>query len=274
MQISNKIFLTALLSMVVLFSHRTEAQELTAYRDSVDNGYNFWLYLPENYEDRMMEMPVVVFLHGRSLCGNDLTKVRQYGCVDALEHGRVIDAMIIAPQNPGTAWSPDKIENVINWVLERYPADESRLYVLGMSLGGYGTLDYVGRYPHHVAAAMALCGGSTLKDVSGMNMVPLWIMHGTADKAVPVSASKKVVEGMEASGDTDLLRYDWIPGCDHGRLARCFYMEKTYEWLFSHSLSDEPRSLNRDVTITDDDFANCYKVNIDRNFFAKVKVKE
>ncbi len=76
---------------------------------------------------------------------------------------------------------------------EHYDVDTTRVYVIGMSLGGYGTLDFVGTYPQRVAAAMALCGGSTLKDMSGLADVPFWIQHGTADRAVPVSQSKAVV---------------------------------------------------------------------------------
>ena len=55
--------------------------------------------------------PLVIFLHGRSLCGNDLNKVLRYGTIDAVQGGRKIDAYIIAPQNPGTFWNPDKIIN-------------------------------------------------------------------------------------------------------------------------------------------------------------------
>ena len=76
-----------------------------------------------------------------------------------------------------------KIDDVVEWTKAHYQVDASRIYVLGMSLGGYGTLDYAGTYPHKVAAAMALCGGCTLRDKQGLGDLPLWIIHGTADKA-------------------------------------------------------------------------------------------
>lgn len=201
--------------------------------------------------------PLVIFLHGRSLCGNDLNKVLRYGTVDALKKGREIDAYVIAPQNPGTFWKPDNIMNVADWVIDRYPIDTNRIYVLGMSLGGYGTIDLTAAYPHRIAAAMALCGGGSRKDLSGLNEVPLWIIHGTADAAVSVNESRKVVDKMKEAGKTPLLRYDEWPGVNHGALARLFYLEQTYEWLFMHTLDN--RNVDKSITIDHSDTKNAYK---------------
>lgn len=93
---------------------------------------------------------------------------------------------------------------------QNYEFDHTRVYVLGMSLGGYGTLDFAGTYPDKIAAAVALCGGSTLKDYRGLGELPLWIVHGTADRAVSVRESQKVVTGMKTLGITSRLRYDWL----------------------------------------------------------------
>ena len=203
-------------------------------------------------------MPVIIFLHGASLCGNNLQRVRRYGLLHAIAKGRYYPCMVIAPQNPGGAWNPDRIARVLDWVEERHDIDTTRVYVIGMSLGGYGTLDFAGTYPDRVAAAMALCGGSTLKDFSGLGRIPLWILHGTADRAVPVSQSKAVVKAIKDSGNDALLRYDWVPGASHGDLARLLYLKQTYDWLFYHTTLDNPREVDRDVTITKDDLRNAY----------------
>ena len=201
--------------------------------------------------------PLVIFLHGRSLCGNDLNKVLRYGTIDAVKGGRKIDAYIIAPQNPGTFWNPDKIMNIVDWVTERHAVDTNRIYVLGMSLGGYGTIDLTAAYPERIAAAMALCGGGSRKDLSGLNQVPLWIIHGTADRAVSVNESRKVKNQMEDAGDTPLLRYDEWAGVNHGALARLFYMNKTYDWLFKHTLDN--RVVDTSISITQEDTKSAYK---------------
>jgi hypothetical protein len=139
---------------------------------------------------------------------------------------------------------------------DNYQFDYRRVYVLGMSLGGYGTLDFVGTYPEKIAAAIALCGGTTLKDFSGLGELPLWIVHGTADRAVSVRESQTVVNRMKQAGITQRLRYEWLPGASHGALARYFYTAKTYEWLFSHSLADRDRTVNHDYDITVEELAD------------------
>lgn len=201
--------------------------------------------------------PLVIFLHGRSLCGNNLDRVLRYGTVDAVKKGREIDAYVIAPQNPGTFWKPDNIMNIVDWVIERYPIDTNRIYVLGMSLGGYGTIDLVAAYPHRIAAAMALCGGGSRKDLSGLNEVPLWIIHGTADAAVSVNESRKVRDKMREAGKTPLLRYDEWKGVNHGALARLFYLKQTYDWLFMHTLDN--RNVDKSISIEQGDTKNAYK---------------
>lgn len=254
-----------LLLALAIVPHIASAQ-VYAMRDSVKNGYDFWLYVPSNYSDNRTErltaadsvevakpMPVVVFLHGRSLSGTNLNKVREYGTIDAVWRGRQIDAFVIAPQvNYNDWWRPERVMNVVEWVSQRYDVDLTRLYVMGMSLGGYGTLDFAATYPDRTAAAVAMCGGSIKKGdaLHKLNEVPLWIMHGTADAAVAVSESRRVRDGM-LEGDASLprLRYDEQPGANHSVYARVFYIDEIYTWLLKHSTTDSGRPVDRSVEI-------------------------
>ena len=233
--------------------------KLVAVKDSVPGTYNFWLYSPKQISDSdTIAKPLVIFLHGRSLCGSNMNRVLRYGSVDAIIGGRHLDGYLIAPQSPGQSWNPGKIMKIVDWVIAKNKVDTTRIYVLGMSMGGYGTLDLVATYPNRIAAAMALCGGLTVRKPSNLNKVPLWIIHGTADRAVSVNESRKVVNAMKKSGNTDLLRYDEWKGASHGRPARIFYLNKTYEWLFKHSLTDTPRVVNKEINITPADLRHAY----------------
>ena len=178
-----KLFLIILLSVLTLMA-KAQNDMLTAYRNAIPGGYQFWVYAPEEYCIEPEPIPMVVFLHGASLRGRDLEKVRKYGPLQAINMGRPIPALILAPQNPSGSWDPKKIDDVVEWTKAHYQVDASRIYVLGMSLGGYGTLDYAGTYPHKVAAAMALCGGCTLRDKQGLGDLPLWIIHGRGHPTV------------------------------------------------------------------------------------------
>lgn len=242
--------------LIALVTLPTLAQRLTAHRGTVANGYNFWLMEPS---DSMEAKPVFIFLHGASLCGNDLNRVKRYGTLDAVQKGRNLDAYIIAPQNPGGAWKPEKIMNILKWVEDWYNVDYDRIYVLGMSLGGYGTIDFAATYPDDVAAAMAFCGGGSVKDFSPLNNVPLWIVHGTADAAVSISQSDKVVSAMkQADASTPRLIYDRMPGWNHGKPARLFYLAETYDWLLSHSLKDHKRPVKDGFKLTNELLGKAY----------------
>lgn len=249
---------TRFILLLLLLMPMMASAQLIACRDSIKDGYDFWIYIPDDYDPELCEKPVVMFLHGKSLSGKNLSKVLQYGCINALEMGRDIDAIVVAPQTSG-AWKPKKVMDLFNWTAEHYAVDTNRFYVLGMSMGGYGTLDFVAAYPDKVAAAIALCGGSTAKNLCGLNEVPLWIIHGTADKSVSVKCSQRVVDSMCSCGDTCLLIFDKLEKVNHSRLARVFYLDQTYEWLFSHALNDSVREVNRDFVMTKEVLDKAYK---------------
>ena len=257
-----KKLLFRILGTIVLlsFTGTASAQHdfLRPVKGEIPGGYDFWVYTPTDYYYSLENTPVIMFLHGASLCSKDLNRSRRYGPLDAIVRGREIDAIVIVPQNPGGAWNPDKLNDILEWTKKNYSMDSTRVYVLGMSLGGYGTMDFAAAYPDKIAAAMALCGGCSAKDKSGLGKLPLWIIHGTGDKAVSVKQSQSVVQELQDSGNDRRLRYDWLPGASHGALARILYMRKTYDWLFSHSLTDPGRPVRPDITIDNSDLTQAY----------------
>ena len=250
--------ITFILMLVIVSLSASAYDFLRPVKGQIPGGYDFWVYTPQDYFYSLETTPVVIFLHGASLCGHDLSRVRRYGPLDAIVKGREIDALTIVPQNPGGAWSPKKIMQVLDWVKANYQCDTTRVYVLGMSLGGYGTMDVCGTYPDRIAAGMALCGGTSLKDVSGLGKLPFWIIHGTADRAVPIKQSKEVVDKLQSSNNDSRLRYEWLEGGNHGTPARIFYLRKTYDWLFSHCLLDKNRPVNKDIDIGLTDIHKAY----------------
>lgn len=196
-------------------------------------AYPFWIHLPA---DSILNAnpPILIFLHGRSLSGNDLEKVRKYGVIHEMDEGRQIPAIVIAPQvKMGKHWEPDKILSVLSYVQQHYQTDSTRVYVCGMSLGGYGTLHFAGAYPDRVAAAVALCGGGSTNDACNLAKIPLWIQHGSADKAVPISESENMVDAIRSCGGK-LLIYTRREGLNHGALEREFRTDELYDWLFQH----------------------------------------
>jgi predicted peptidase len=201
--------------------------------------YPFWLYLPA---DSILNNnpPVLIFLHGRSLSGTTLDLVKKYGVIKEIERGREIPAIVIAPQTPaGKSWEPSKIKNTLDFVRSQYKTDTNRVYVAGMSLGGYGTLRFTGAYPEVVTAAVALCGGGNTSDGCDLASVPLWIQHGNADRAVPISESEKIVRAINDCNGGENLKYTVHKGADHGALEKVFRTDEMYEWLFQFNKTVE-----------------------------------
>lgn len=222
---------------VVLFSMLSAEAQVQAVYGKTD--YNFWISLPS---DSVLKTkpPVLIFLHGKSLSGSDLNMVRRYGVIHEIDKGRNFPAIVVAPQVPyGKSWEPKKIKKMLEYVQSQYATDSSRVYVTGMSLGAYGTLQFAGAYPELVAAAVALCGGGNVNDAYNLSQVPLWIQHGNRDSAVPISESEKIVKAITECEGGEKLKYTVVEGAGHGDLEKAFRTNEIYDWMFQYSKTVE-----------------------------------
>ena len=192
--------------------------------------YPFWINVPE--KESTEKQPVLIFLHGKSLSGTDLNRVRRYGVLRAMDKGRKIPAIVVAPQVAKGNWNPDKVLEVLEYVKKNYNVDESRIYVCGMSLGGYGTLHFAGKYVDKITAAVAICGGGNVKDGCKLATIPLWIQHGDVDYIVPMSESKKGVDAIKKCDENADVTLTIIKGGNHGNVERLFHEDAMYDWLF------------------------------------------
>lgn len=247
-----------LVTLFFLATITTNAQQLMQCRGTVKGSYNFWFYSPgqRNFVTTESEgvKPLVVFLHGASLCGNNMDRVRRYGTIHALEKGLDLDAYVIAPQNSGGAWNPSKLWKIVEWAKSICPIDDNRIYVFGMSLGGYGAIDFANAYADRIAATIAMCGGGTGNDFHNLEQMPLWLIHGTADRAVRLEQSARIARAV----GNKRMQFTKLPGGNHGTPARIFYMKKAYDWLFQHRLDDDNRTICRDYDINMADIRNAY----------------
>lgn len=268
---TGKLLLVALCALLLDVNARGD--DLIAYRDSVKNAYNFLLYVPDSYSPEAADpLPLILCLHGKSLCGSELSTITRYGCVDALRRGRKIDALVICPQTRTVGWDAEKLKAVVDWVRERYRTDTDRLYVFGISMGGWGAFKFAAAYPFEVAAAIAMCGGYT-GDIEPLTEVPLWIIHGTSDTVTKISYSTSIVEAMAKAGKSGRVVCSWLTGCDHSILARAFLLQEPYDWLFAHSLKDPRRLVNREIKIEPKDLQRAY-MTIDTSQAQKLPIQK
>lgn len=195
--------------------------------------YPFWVQIPK-IESSEEKPPILIFLHGKSLSGTDLNKVKRYGVLRAMEKGRKINAIVVAPQLASGNWNPDKVLEVLDYVQKTYQTDLKRVYVCGMSLGGYGTMHFVGKYPDRIAAAVAICGGGNVSDGCNLAKVPMWIQHGDKDYIVRMSESQKVYDAIKKCNPKADATLTIIKGGNHGSVENLFHQNAMYDWMFKY----------------------------------------
>jgi predicted peptidase len=250
---------TVVLLMLLAVSFVAEAQKIFDCSDKISGGYDFLLYLPESYEKTDEKLPVIFYLHGRSCTGTDINMVTKYGVITALRRGVDIDAIVIAPQveSVNRGWEPKKVIEVLEYVSEHYRVDENRVYAFGMSMGGNGVYKVLSAYPDKFAAGISMCG-VCLVDEKPIANVPLWVIHGSEDEDINHSRSMDFVQKMIAGRMASRLHFTLLVGCNHSILARVFMLEEAYEWLFSHSLTDEGRPASKVFNLTADHLRNIH----------------
>jgi predicted peptidase len=196
-----------------------------------ETDYPFWINLPAQ-EILDAKAPVIIFLHGRSLSGTNIENVKRYGVLRAIERGKKIPAIVVAPQLASGPWNPDKVLALLEYVQKNYNTDPSRIYVCGMSLGGYGTLHFAGKYPDKITAAVAICGGGYTKDACQLGSIPIWLHHGDKDYIVPISESSKMAEAIQKCNPNADFTFTVVKGGNHGSVERIFHQDDIYNWFF------------------------------------------
>ncbi len=194
--------------------------------------YHFWLSEPKEESDKM---PLIVFLHGKSLSGTDINKVKRYGALKGVEKGLQIPAYLVAPQLPSGPWNADKVDEIVSYMIKTYNIDEDRIYVTGMSLGSYGTMKYVGEYPDRVAAAISICGGGDVNDACNLAQVPIKVIHGDKDFIVPLSESQKIVNAVKKCNKQAPIELQIVKGGNHGSVEDLYRHQELYDWLLKHT---------------------------------------
>ncbi|HXF49084.1 MAG TPA: alpha/beta hydrolase-fold protein [Verrucomicrobiae bacterium] len=217
------------------------------YRASKKDSIRYLFFVPKNYNPKKY-YPVVLWLHGRGARGKDLSVLLSWGD----EHGpgfftrpenqKNHPCFVVAPQCPpdeywaGPWGKPASrqeklIVKMLKHLRSRYKIDSKRQYVIGISMGGFGTWDIIGRYPKTFAAAMPMCGGGYPGRASGMKNTAIWAFHGKSDQAVPPKRSREMVEAAKKAGAE--VRYTEYKGVGHDVWVPAFKEEEFLPWLFS-----------------------------------------
>lgn len=195
-------------------------------------GYSYLLFLPETYPGESA-WPLLLFLHGVGERGEDLEAVKAQGVPRVIEEGRDLPFVVVSPQCPsGRYWTNELLIPLLDQVGSRHRIDPDRIYVTGLSMGGYATWSLAIEQPWRFAAIAPVCGGGDPRRVGRLRRVPVWAFHGAKDPVVPASASRRMVEALaRCGGDARLTIY---PEVGHDCWTETYANLELYEWFLAH----------------------------------------
>lgn len=201
----------------------------------VQMGYLF--YLPKDY-DKQKSWPLVLFLHGAGERGDDLELVKKHGPPKLIAEGKDFPFIVVSPQCPkGRWWEPVELVALLDEISNKYEVDADRIYVTGLSMGGFGTWRLAFHAPDKLAAIAPICGGGEKYWTKQFAHLPVWAFHGAKDPVVPVERSQAMIEELKNNGGNPKLTI--YPEAGHDSWTETYNNPKFYEWLLEQKRSKD-----------------------------------
>jgi pimeloyl-ACP methyl ester carboxylesterase len=191
-----------------------------------DAKNDYQLTLPPHYDaSRREPWPLIVFLHGSG--GGE-------GALANFVKNRAdFPFIILAPRSPHESWIPEAVKDDLDEVLAKYPVDRDRIYLTGLSMGGFGTWEVVARYPDLFAAIAPVCGGGHPADAPLIRHVPVWIFHGVKDETVPVALSQAMFDALKKV-PADEVKFTAYPEAGHDSWTPTYNNDQLDQWFLQH----------------------------------------
>src|SRR5262249_22301455 len=145
--------------------------------------------------------------------GDDLSKVKKHGPAKIVETKKDVPFIVVSPQSPGRGWNPDTLSALLDDVQANYRVDHDRVYLTGLSMGGFGTWALAAAHPERFAAIAPICGGGNSRDASKIKDLPIWVFHGAKDPTVPIAASENMVKALKEAGSD--VKFTIYPEAGH-----------------------------------------------------------
>lgn len=192
---------------------------------------NYLLYLPKDY-DKQAAWPVLLFLHGAGERGDNLDLVKIHGPPKLIAEGKEFPFIVVSPQSPKEMWwEPIELMALLDDIEHKYKVDKDRVYVSGLSMGGFGTWRLAAYAPHRFAAIAPICGGGETYWTKQIKHLPTWVFHGALDEAVPLERSTKMVTALIKEGGKPKLTV--YPDAGHDSWTETYHNPELYTWLLA-----------------------------------------
>jgi predicted peptidase len=211
----------------------TKQQSEQVMERDVTVSVPYLLYLPQGYNQDGPPWPLLLFLHGSGERGSDLHLVKRHGPPNIVEQGKHFPFILVSPQCPdGQWWSFTSLDLLLQDLTERYAVDRDRIYVTGLSMGGFATWTLATEFPGRFAAIAPICGGGIPHRAQLLRTTPIWAFHGANDRVIPFEYSQNMVSAVNAAGGNATLTI--YPDAGHDAWTATYNTPDLYEWLLRH----------------------------------------
>lgn len=207
---------------------------------------NYLLHLPGDYgKDPHQKWPLILFLHGSGERGSDLELLKKQPLPKTLDRQKDFPFIVVSPQLPLAKgnWSDwiDPVNILLDQIRASYSVDTQRIYLTGLSMGGFGAWEFALRYPRRFAAIVPIAGGyrhqsnAIPENICDLTDLPVWVFHGARDINVVPRQSKDMVDALKACGGN--VKFTLYSDADHAASwTRAYADPELYKWLLEQRL--------------------------------------
>jgi predicted peptidase len=211
------------------------------FKTSEGKSIRYLLYLPKQYDSKE-KWPLLLFLHGRGESDGPLSVVKKWGPPRLIERGENPPYIVVSPQCPPNpeSWpqpvQQDLLLALLDHINNSCKVDRDRIFLTGLSMGGYGSWRLAADHPERFAAVVPICGAGKPADADKLKFLPIWVWHGTEDPAVPFQRSVEMVEAIKKAGSTT-IRFTTLEGVGHNSWEAAYATPELYQWLEKQTAS-------------------------------------
>ncbi|MBS1566534.1 MAG: prolyl oligopeptidase family serine peptidase, partial [Bacteroidetes bacterium] len=237
---NKSLFIYLFCALAALVGQPVEAQQT---HEQYIRPVNYLLYFPDGYrQDTLKKWPLLLFLHGSGERGDDIEKVKTHGPPRLIEQGKKLPFIVVSPQAPrqSPGWSAADLYALLQDCKQKYRVDPDRIYLTGLSMGGFGTWSLAIEHPEEFAAIVPICGGGDTADSWKLRNMAVWCFHGAKDKNVPVALSQNMINALRVYNPSAKLTI--YPDAEHDSWTVTYNNDSLYQWLLSQKKFTYTRS--------------------------------
>jgi predicted esterase len=224
--------------VILMFTIGMSVSKAQQQEKSMALYIHYLLYVPKELPASGL-YPLILFLHGSGQRGDNLSLLKIAGIPSFLDEKSDFPFVVVSPQCPENRyWNTYDLLDLLDQIEATLPIDKNRIYITGLSMGGFGTWDLAKAAPERFAAIAPICGGNNIDDICIIRDLPVWAFHGKLDPNVPYKESERLIERLKEYGsDARLTLY---PEAGHDAWTTTYENKELYDWFLSKTKNNNP----------------------------------